>query len=401
MGTDDKSTDDDSPDDDRITAEIVFSTIQACILPFLSSSAMASGDVMNYKIVNKYGRKRAGIIYENMNVLLFVGAFVSNIIVECVPIETTNQVLTADAMFCVGFLVPLFNQEGMHYISRFLIGMSYGITARVIPVYLSMLGPIRYRGAITGMFGVFTVLGLIFGTFLDIIATYYVLCLLVLSAMAAIHALVVMYALRISYHSPEATVPGITFMTMMRNRRAYKSLFIIAVYATAHNFTGVNQIIFNSRVIFGDKNQNLRLLIAYVFSLVLTFLTAHLIDRFGRKPLSILSGLVVAGVCLAFYYAFRQILFAFLFMLGYSLGLNNFPFVLVGEIFPPDYVRHGAVFMSSVNWLTSVASILMMGSVTPNYDSSPYIIDMSFMIAFVLIVIFFFKETKNKPPAWQ
>lgn len=396
MSDDDKQT-----DDDELTMEVVWAIVQACVLPFLSSVAMASGDIMNNQIVEKHGSKQAGIIYENMNVLLFVGAFVSNIITECVAIKTTNQVLAADAMFCVGFATFLVNNPGVRYIARFLTGMSYGITARVVPVYLSMVGPMRHRGTITGMYGVFTVLGLIFGTFLDIVADYYILSLLVLAGMAAAHALVVGCALRISYHSPEATAPDITFMTMMTNRAAYKSLFIIAVYTTAHNFTGVNQIIFNSSVIFGDKNQNLRLLMAYVFSLVLTFLTAYLIDWYGRKPLSILSGVVVAGVCLAFYYTWHQILFAFMFMLGYSLGLNNFPFVLVGEIFPVDYVRHGSVFMASVNWITSVASILMMGSTTPNYDTGPYMIDMSFMIGFVLVVVFFYKETKNRPPAFQ
>ncbi len=140
---------------------------------------------------------------------------------------------------------------------------------------------------------------------------------------------------------------------------------------------------------------------AYTFSLVVTFFTAYLIDKLGRKPLSILSGSVIACVCLAFYFQWHQIFFAFVFMLGYSLGLNNFPFILVGEIFPRDYVRHGAIVMTSVNWISSIASILMLGDANPDYNNSPYIINVSFMVAFILIVIFCFHETKDKRPDFQ
>lgn len=388
-------------DENRLTKKVVCSVAQACISPFLSGAAVSSGDIFYNAITAKYGSKQAGVIYELMNVLLFVGAFTSNIIAECVTLKTTNLILASDALFTFGFLVFFFNCAGTYYAGRFSIGMAYGIVGRIVPVYLSRVGPIEHRGNIAGMFGVFSVLGLIFGTFLNTINGPYAYALVLLAILPAIHAAIVTHLLEIPYRSPPPTDRSITFLTMVCNREAYRSIFLITVYTTAHNFTCVNHIIFNSSVIFGTRHQYQWLIMAYTFSLVVTFFTAHLMDKVGRKPLSIASGTLIAGVALTFYFKWHSIFFVFVFMLGFSLGLNNFPFILVGEIFPPDYVPHGAILMTSINWLTALASIIMLGSANPDYNNFPYIINSSLMGAFVVIVILFFRETKDQPPEFQ
>ena len=139
---------------------------------------------------------------------------------------------------------------------------------------------------------------------------------------------------------------------------------------------------------------------AYTFSLVITFFTAYLMDKLGSKPLSIASGTVIAGVALAFYFKWHQISFI-RFHARIQSRTNSFPFILVGEIFPPEYVPHGAILMTSINWLTAAASIVMLGSANPDYNNFPYIINSSFMVAFVILVILFFRETKDQPPRFQ
>ena len=91
-----------------------------------------------------------------------------------------------------------------------------------------------------------------------------------------------------------------------------------------------------------------------VVSVVMTFLCAYLVDRFGRKPLLLwsLAGIFVSlsSIALSFcltpsFLPWLVVSFFMLYIAFFSLGLGPLPWLLISEIFPEEirclYIARG------------------------------------------------------------
>lgn len=91
---------------------------------------------------------------------------------------------------------------------------------------------------------------------------------------------------------------------------------------------------------------NLATIIVGIVQLASNMLALFVVDRAGRKPLLIVSGVVMsvsmAFMGLAFHltargntdYGYIPIASLMVFMIGFSVGFGSIPFLLMGEIFP-------------------------------------------------------------------
>jgi MFS family permease len=110
-----------------------------------------------------------GEVYRDLNLLLFAGAFISNILVANLQSKKIMQLIyLANGIFVAGFCM-YFSTSRIHlYAGRFITGLAVGSIANTIPCSLSFIAPVRYRGAITSVYGIAIIAGIIFG---------YILCL--------------------------------------------------------------------------------------------------------------------------------------------------------------------------------------------------------------------------------
>lgn len=132
---------------------------------------------------------------------------------------------------------------------------------------------------------------------------------------------------------------------------------------------GIDVIIFYTVSIFHASgtwlNENQSTVIVGIMQLFATFLSLFLVDKFGRKPLLVASGLsmAVAMFCLGTYFhlqaknltehlALIPLICLMIFISGYSIGFCNVPFILMAELLP----------MSKRSVLSSIAGAVNLGS---------------------------------------
>ncbi|KAI5180836.1 hypothetical protein PAEPH01_2770, partial [Pancytospora epiphaga] len=104
--------------------------------------------------------------------------------------------------------------------------------------------------------------------------------------------------------------------------------------------------------------------------------------------------------CLAFYFAFATKLFAILFIIGYNIAISNIPFVLIGEVFPPALISHGALFATSCNWLAAFVSIFFTVGSATKYNTS-FLVYICYQALLMLVVALLYTETKGCYPSFQ
>jgi len=145
-------------------------------------------------------------------------------------------------------------------------------------------------------------------------------------------------------------------------------------------FSGINVVIFNTVLIFKSAGVNLDPAVATILvgvvQFVATILSTVLVDRAGRRILLLVSGVGMAvsmsALGTAFYTNAKQmelygeiedgsgwlpLTSVGVFVLSYSVGYSNVPYVVMGEIFPLKYRNMFSAIASCVN-LTSCFIVL-------------------------------------------
>ncbi|XP_032515113.2 facilitated trehalose transporter Tret1-like [Danaus plexippus] len=133
-------------------------------------------------------------------------------------------------------------------------------------------------------------------------------------------------------------------------------------------FSGIDTIIFFTVEIFESAGSTLNAMTATIIVGVVQLfscgVSTMLVDRAGRRPLLLLSSVIMCVSMLsmgcAFYFEFEQdsllgylpIVSLVVFMIGFSLGFGGLPFLLLGELFPAHYRSQLSAMASAVNLLS-------------------------------------------------
>ncbi|XP_026315677.1 facilitated trehalose transporter Tret1-like isoform X2 [Hyposmocoma kahamanoa] len=138
-------------------------------------------------------------------------------------------------------------------------------------------------------------------------------------------------------------------------------------------FSGIDAIIFFTVEIFQKAGSSLDAMTATivvgVVQLLCNGVSTMLVDAAGRRPLLLLSAVVMcismASMGCAFYFEFEQdswlgylpIVSLVVFMMGFSIGFGGLPFLLLGELFPAYYRSQLSAMASGVNLISMFAVI--------------------------------------------
>lgn len=383
--------------DQELTAKILYSSLAASVAPLIYGVCISSVGILYHSIEATHGGM-ATEVYRTLNLLLFAGAFVSNIIVANIRSKRIVRLIhVANCLFTAGFCMH-FSSNYVHlYAGRFAIGLGTGVVANMVPCYLSFIAPVRHRGAVVSLYGIAIITGIILG---------YLFCLysVPLKAFASsmiflsmLQSLLLRFSQRVGPISDKASI---SFMSFVLDPHALRSLILITLYHVSQHLSGINHILLNAPSIFPGNDATETLIYLCLLALCTSVASSSLLDRFGRKPLTVASCVAISASCIAFYYAYHPKIFAVLFILGYNTAIAGIPFVLIGEVFPRETVGHGALFATSCNWLGALASVFVLVGDSKKYNGA-FLVYVGYLAFFGLVVMMGYKETKGKMPMYQ
>lgn len=375
------------------------SSAAAAVAPLVYGACLASTGVFEDTIKRECGNASATVM-KNMLLLIFGGAFVSNILCSATRIEKLQIIRLSSLLFAAGFLIHFGRGRPFWYAGRFVIGLASGAFSNAVPCYLNAIAPADYRGLISSLFTIGLLSGLVFGNALNLLIATPAYLLGLLIAVCIFHSLALVFCMRPVPQNTANEAAAPSFLSFLCNRKSHRSLFIIALFHFAQHFSGINHVLFSAQSIFSEQNPAVMLIILCSFALLVTVSASSVIDRVSRKLMTLISSILVSGACVAFYYAFLPEVFSFVYILGFNLGLSSIPYVLIGEIFPAECIGHGALFASSCNWLGAFSSILVPNGGAEKHNSA-FLVYVGFICFFSLSVLAVYNDTRQKKPRFQ
>lgn len=325
---------------------------------------------------------------------LFASALLANILSTLLAAEQISSMFLLCLLFASGYLLNMLGL--LPLVARALLGLAAGLAGSSVPCYLSGVSPIQYRGVVSSLYGPAIIAGIILGqamVYYRVTLYYYALAGVIISAVGG--SLVLLCSKKhIIRESPLGLFP---FLSSWKARR---SLLLMLICHSAQHLTGINHLLFKSADIFVGSDATLMSLYLFVFALCTSLLSCSTVELLGRKILLLVSCATLGACCVAFYFSFNTEFFAYLFILGYNIGLANVPFVLMGEIFPIETMGYGALFSTSCNWLSALASQFFLVEKTISYNPS-FLFYSGFSLAAALSILLLYKETRLKMPMYQ
>lgn len=184
-------------------------------------------------------------------------------------------------------------------------------------------------------------------------------------------------------------------------------------------FSGINAVIFYANKIFEAAGSKISAdtcsIIVGVVQVLMTFVSAVLIDKAGRRLL-LLQSSIVMGLCLVvlgIYFNLKEsneelvstigwlpLLCVILFIVSFSLGFGPIPWMIMGELFAADVKSIASAIAVMFNWalvfLITKTFDTMLNAMGSDWTFWFFGIWMAVCTAFVALVV---PETKGKTNA--
>ncbi|MCF6775718.1 sugar porter family MFS transporter [Thiotrichales bacterium 19X7-9] len=330
-------------------------------------------------------------------------------------------------------------------IGRLFMGISIGLSATIVPMYLSEIAPTRVRGALVVLFQLAVTIGLVMAFiinhfFEDNWRGMFLFGVLP-SSLLVIGMIFLPQSPRWLYmkekknkaknvieklNAPSEVnqiLEGLnhavahkqkSLISILKDKHLFKLVCLAFGLFVAQQLTGVNTIFYYSTHIFKDANLHffanntatIATIICGLVNVLSTVIAIWIIETLGRRMLLIygmigqIFALFVCGVALS--HSFGDIsgiiaLFAvLLFIFFFAVSLGGLPYVLMAEIFPLSAREKGMAIANCANWgfnfLVSVSFLVLVDYL--GIDHTFYLYAMLTLVA-LIIFIRVMPETKN------
>lgn len=189
--------------------------------------------------------------------------------------------------------------------------------------------------------------------------------------------------------------PSITLQAYLQDPEYFNSRLVSTGILIAQQFCGINSIIFYGVSVlisvFPDYAIAINCLISIV-NVVVTFGSAPLVDKLGRKPL-LLGSVTVMGVASSIMgfgiissSAVLSIIGTFTYITAFAMGLGPIPFLLVSEVTQPKVKAVAQSWGTACNWFATG----LVGLLFPILKNSWIGGGVYFIFTFFCIGTFFF-----------
>lgn len=205
--------------------------------------------------------------------------------------------------------------------------------------------------------------------------------------------------------SPEA--PTLSITDYILGSRYRKEWIAVTVMMTAQQLSGMNAITFYgvsvvSHVVPKHTNPLLLTLALALTNVVAALAISPFIDRWGRKLflllLATIMGLcaVAIGAGLTLANNILAVVGCFGFIVGFSLGLNQIPFLMVNELSSQESVGLGQSLGTMTNWLANIALAYFFPVLQAKMGGLVFFLFFGTGVVFCALIYVFVPETKGK-----
>ncbi|XP_055909001.1 facilitated trehalose transporter Tret1 isoform X2 [Eupeodes corollae] len=385
--------------------------------------------------------------------LLAIGAFLAALPTGYIAdaIGRKYTALLMDVPFIVAWIMTIFAKSaGMLCLARFLIGISTGSFCVVAPMYISEIAETSIRGSLGTLFQLTLSCGILMVYLVGAAVSWKALSVFCLcipiglfigmcflpetpvyllkkgrrgDAALSLKWLWGRYcdsrsAIQIIQTDLDSAGSDASFMDVFRNRAAKNALIISMLLMFFQQFSGVNAVIFYTVPIFKSAGSTLNpsacSIIVGIVQVSMTLASSFLIERAGRKILLIFSSIcqLICLTVLGIYFDMKDsgkdvseigwlpLLSVVLFMVTFSLGYGPIPWLMMGELFPPDVKATAVALTVMSNWFSVFMVTKCFGSMVEALGSDVTFWFFAFcMFSATLYVFFMVFETKGKSSA--
>lgn len=361
-----------------------------------------------------------------------VGALTAGYLADRIGRRKT-LILAASIYFITASTIFYIHSFPYLMVLRFATGIAVGISAIVVPLYLAEIAPTNKRGAFVSCYQFFITIGTLVAYLVNLViasredwrlmffmasipAALQLLALVffpdsprwLLSQGDELGAQEVMQKLGKGQMIKESKVPE----EPLFSSRFTFLLILGLVLSSFQQFSGINAVVYFAPKIFSEagfsdpKDAIFATIIVGIMSVIATFLTVLLIDRFGRKKLLLMSqtGVILALAVLVASFAMQSELIDLiavgavpLYVFLYSLGLGPIVWVLISEIFPLPVRAKALALCTFTSLVSNYLVVLSFPNLITSLGSSWtfFIYGAASLIAF-LFCIKYVPETKGK-----
>lgn len=304
-------------------------------------------------------------------------------------------------------IIGLAHQTWLFYLARFIAGLSEGAVFIVIPMYCGEVSEPKIRGVLGSSVSVSFISGILFinciGPYFSIMTSAFV-CIVFPVLLLSVFCWMpeTPYYLIMKGRVEEArkslqflrkldnvdgelnklkndverqlSEPG-SFKDLFTIRSNLKALLIMLGLRTTQQFSGVSAFGLNTHTIFRQAGENISanmsVIIYTIVQILLTFFGSFFIDKYGRKPILLLSCLgstfVLAITAIYFYlkemtnYDISSIYWLPLagmltYVCLFSIGLGTVPNLMLGELFSAS-VKGKSLFILNIYYAILISTI--------------------------------------------
>ncbi|XP_014469649.1 PREDICTED: facilitated trehalose transporter Tret1-like [Dinoponera quadriceps] len=358
------------------------------------------------------------------------------------------SIILTTVPFATSWLILIFTRDVVSiYIARFVGGIGAGAACVLVPVYIGEIAQASIRGALTAFFPILLSLGIVLsfvaGAYCPY-ATFNSICCalllpLVLSAPFIPESPIwlvqqgrkaqvtkVLLTLRGSKYdiTDEITVLQDDVGKVMNVQGGFKDLIgtkagrraiIVCVgLMSFQQLCGVDAILFYTVTIFQEANSTVDPFVASIIvglvEVFITIIVATVIDRFGRKPLLIISGatMTIDLAILGYYFKLKNegdvsaigwlpLTCLSAFNVFFSIGYGSVPFTVISEIFPPQTKGVASSMSIVVHWSLVFAVTKLFPSMEDGMGpAATFWTFACFTAASTVFAYFLVPETKGK-----
>ncbi|ORX91528.1 general substrate transporter [Basidiobolus meristosporus CBS 931.73] len=344
-------------------------------------------------------------------------------------------------------------------IGRFFAGLAGGSASTFVPMFISEIAPLRYKGRMGTMTQVAFVSGVLTAQGLALRFTYVPgwRILLSLTAIPSVFQIVALcfctetpawlirqgrideartalQRLRKGYNvdneldllcqsncstqiedsqaqndNVNHKAAAMRFTDVLREKNIRRGLLSALALHAFQQLCGINAVIYYStsifRSTFGPESSGIFTVIVAATNVLMTLFSTILVDRLGRKPLLLCSSLGMCISCiLAVIAASNEIdimivASVIMFVAFYATGLGPLPWLLVPEFLPPAALGIAASMCCVVNWFFTFLVGFSFPAIKLHIQQWSFLPFSIFSGCCALFVFFYIPETKFKLPS--
>eukprot|EP00249_Psilotum_nudum_P019464 c27265_g1_i1 orf=329-1798(+) len=407
-----------SPTQNGIIRDLYLSLSQFSLFGSLSNVGAILGSVVSGQLAEFLGRKGALVVAAIPNIFGWIA-------------------------------ISLARDASILYLGRLLVGFGVGVISFTVPIYIAEISPMHMRGFLGTATQFSVAIGILLAYLIGILLQWRML-----AAVGALPCILLMVGLLFIPESPrwlakmgrnedfEASLgvlrgvhnditselnqikdaledsteqTRVKFSNLFERKYAYP-LIVGAGLMILQQLSGINALMFYASRIFesaGFPSSNLASLALAVLQVVMTGVSAVLIDKAGRRLLLMISAGGMSVSCflvgLSFYLegcgvashlemfmGTMALISLLVYVASFSLGLGAIPWIIMSEVFPPNIKGLAGSIATFINWfsawvVTMTFNLMLSWSSTGSF--AIFSVICAFAVAFVVVYV---PETRGR-----